>query len=354
MNRLTLATAAAAAALALGTASAGAQMQQKGPEGGPQMQGPPGGQPQAQEKAPDASPRTQAPPSGKSQAQQKKQETGPQGAEKAEPKGKTQKGAQSEPKEKAPKSAAEPKGQASPKGTAEKKEPADKGTKGSAQKSQQPQDKGTKGTAEKAPEPQDKATKGAATKGSGERVQLSQEQRTNVGHTLLKDQRVNRVTNVNFSISVGARVPRNVRLVALPVSVVGIVPAYRSYRYFVVEERIVVVDPASYEIVEVIETSDRTAAGSNNVGTSSRLALTEEEKSIILSEVDMNGGSTLALGALTEGAEVPRDVELRVFPAAIVEKVPKVRDHKFFTAENRVAIVDPQGAKVQLVIGERR
>ena len=68
----------------------------------------------------------------------------------------------------------------------------------------------------------------------------------------------------------------------------------------------------------------------------------------------MSGGSTLGLGALTEGAEVPRGVQVRAFPTTIVQKVPKVKDYKFFTTENRVAIVDPQGSKVTLVIEQRR
>jgi hypothetical protein len=319
MIRMTLAT-AIAAAMALGATSAGAQMQQKGPEdkGGAQMQAPSGGQPQAQEK---------------------KGEPGSKSTEKAEPKEKTTKGAQGEPRDKAIKGTAE-------KGT----EPKDKATKGTAEKATEPK---TKGSAEKSAEPKDKATKGAAEKGSAGRVQLSEQQRTNVGQTLLKDQRVNRATNVNISISVGTRVPRSVRLVALPATVISIVPEYRTYRYFVVDDRICIVDPGTYEIVEIITVSDRTA-GDRPSGGSARLALTEEEKSIILREVDMGGSSTLALGSLTEGADVPRDIELRVFSETIVQKVPKVKDYKYFSAENRVAIVDPQGAKVQLVLEKGR
>jgi hypothetical protein len=41
-------------------------------------------------------------------------------------------------------------------------------------------------------------------------------------------------------------------------------------------------------------------------------------------------------------------------PTTIVQKVPKVKDYKFFTTENRVAIVDPQGSRVSLVIEQRR
>jgi hypothetical protein len=347
MKRLTLLT-GVAAALAFGGTAAIAQMQQKGPEekGGAQMQAPPSGQQQQQP-----------------QAQQKKQEPSQQGAQKAEPKEKSTKGtAQTEPKDKATKGTAEkstePKGKGTAekatepktKGTAEKAEPKDKATKGTAEKAPEPKDKSTKGTAEKAPEPKDKATKGAAEKGSAGRVQLSEQQRTNVSQTLMKDQRVNRVTNVNISVNIGTRVPRSVTLVALPASVISLVPQYRPYRYFVVEERICIVDPATYEIVDIIEISGQTA-GRGDHGGGARLVLTEEERAIILSEVDMSGGSTLGLGTLTEGAEVPRNVQLRVFSDTIVQKVPKVRGYRFFSAENRLAIVDPQGAKVQLVIG---
>ena len=105
------------------------------------------------------------------------------------------------------------------KGTAEKSpEPKDKATKGTAEKAPTPQDKG-KGTAEKAPAPQDKATKGAASEpskaGNGNRVQLTEEKRTNVSQTILKDRNVNRATNINVSINVGTRLPRSVHLVGL-------------------------------------------------------------------------------------------------------------------------------------------
>ena len=123
-----------------------------------------------------------------------------------------------------------------------------------------PTTRATKGTAQKGTEPKDKAKTAEPKAGSGRRVQLSEQQRTNLGQTLSRETRVNRVTNVNFSINVGTRVPRTVRLVALPASVIAIVPAYRSYRYFAVDDRICIVDPATYEIVEVITISGQTAA----------------------------------------------------------------------------------------------
>ena len=75
---------------------------------------------------------------------------------------------------------------------------------------------------------------------------------------------------------------------------------------------------------------------------------------MIIREIDMSGGSTMGLGAIAEGADVPRDLQVRVFPDAVVKKVAKVKGYEFFTAENRLAIVNPQGTKVQLVIEQRR
>jgi Protein of unknown function (DUF1236) len=248
------------------------------------------------------------------------------------------------------------------KGTAET-HPRDQGTKGATSKegtkgtAQTPsREQGTKGTATNTGKGQEAAPKSSETAkapSGGGHMQLSEEQRTNVHGTILKERNVNRATNVNFTIDVGTRVPRHVHLAPLPNSVISIVPHYRNYRYFVAGEEICIVEPTTYEIVEVIRAPGRTIARVENRG-AARLALTDNERMIILQEVGASGGSTLGLGALTEGAEVPRGVELRSFPETVVEQVPKVTNYRYFTAENRVAIVDPQSDKIQLVIEGRR
>jgi len=324
MNKSAL-LASTAIGLLLCIAPANAQMQQKGSdEKAAPQQGPAAGQ------------------KGESPAEKK-----------AEPKGKG--AAQGEMKEQPGKGTAQtvPK---DGKGAGEKAaEPKDKATKGTAEKGAEPKDKATKGTAEKTLEPKDKATKGAGAEpkdraGSANRVQLTEEKRANVGQTFAKDANLNRA-NVNISINVGTRLPQSVRLVALPASIIVIVPEYRSYRYVVVNDQVCIVEPNSYEIVEIIPVSGQTAARG---GPSATLALSEDERAIILREIDMSGGSTMGLGAIAEGADVPRDVQVRAFPDAVVQKVAKVKGYKFFTAENRLAIVDPQGTKVQLVIEPRR
>ena len=323
MKKSTL-LASAAVALLMSSAAASAQAQQKGSE----------------EKSPQATPKEQgAAPKG-DQSNQK-------GAQQQQPS--TGKAAKGETDQKGMKGAEQkqPKDQGS-KGSAQT-QPKDQGSKGSAQT--QPKDQGSKGSAQT--QPKDQGSKGASKESTGGRVQLSEQQRTNVHQTILKESNVNRINQVNFSINVGTRVPRSVHLVALPASVISLVPQYRSYRYFVANDQVCIVDPNSYEIVEVIAVSNQTARAEDRGG-SARLVLTEEEKTIILQNVDMRGGSTLALGSLSEGAAVPREARLETFSDTVVQQVPKVRGYKFFTAEDRLAIVDPQGTKVQLVIESRR
>jgi Protein of unknown function (DUF1236) len=81
---------------------------------------------------------------------------------------------------------------------------------------------------------------------------LSTEQRTQIT-SVIKETRVQPVTNVNFSVSVGTRVPRDVHFHALPPRVVTIYPEWRSYKYILVKEQIVIIDPDTFEIVAVLE-----------------------------------------------------------------------------------------------------
>jgi hypothetical protein len=349
MKKSTL-LASAAVALLMSSAAASAQVQQKGseeksPQAAPKEQGAaPKGDQSNQKGA-----QQQQPSTGKA-AKGETDQKGMKGAEQKQPKDQGSKGsAQTQPKDQGSKGSAQtqPKDQGS-KGSAQT-QPKDQGSKGSAQT--QPQDQGSKGSAQT--QPKDQGSKGASKESTGGRVQLSEQQRTNVHQTILKESNVNRINQVNFSINVGTRVPRSVHLVALPASVISLVPQYRSYRYFVANDQVCIVDPNSYEIVEVIAVSNQTARAEDRGG-SARLVLTEEEKTIILQNVDMRGGSTLALGSLSEGAAVPREARLETFSDTVVQQVPKVRGYKFFTAEDRLAIVDPQGTKVQLVIESRR
>jgi hypothetical protein len=79
---------------------------------------------------------------------------------------------------------------------------------------------------------------------AGGSARLSTEQRTRIT-SVIREQHVQPVDNVNFSISVGTRVPREVHFHRLPSQIVTIYPQWRGYEYFLVRDQIVVVDKAS-------------------------------------------------------------------------------------------------------------
>jgi hypothetical protein len=99
------------------------------------------------------------------------------------------------------------------------------------------------------------STRGAESKTVGQAgagAKLSSEQRTRIT-SVIKEQHVRPVDNVNFSISVGTRVPRDVSFHPLPAEIVSIYPDWRGYEFVLVRDQIVVIDPQTYEIVAVLD-----------------------------------------------------------------------------------------------------
>jgi hypothetical protein len=87
---------------------------------------------------------------------------------------------------------------------------------------------------------------------AGAGAKLSTEQRTKIT-TVIKQQSVQPVTNVNFAISVGTKVPRTVSFHPLPAEIVTIYPDWRGYEFFLVRNEIIVVNPRTLEIVAVLD-----------------------------------------------------------------------------------------------------
>jgi Protein of unknown function (DUF1236) len=88
---------------------------------------------------------------------------------------------------------------------------------------------------------------------AGAGAKLSTEQRTKIVDVIRREH-VEAVNNVDFSISVGTRVPRErVHLRPLPSDVVTIYPEWRGYEFFLVRDQIIVVDPRTLEIVAILE-----------------------------------------------------------------------------------------------------
>jgi hypothetical protein len=82
-------------------------------------------------------------------------------------------------------------------------------------------------------------------------AKLSTQQRTKIT-TILRQRKVAPV-HLNVSVHIGARLPASVRFYPLPVDVISVYPEWRGYDYILVGEEILIVDPASHEIVAVLE-----------------------------------------------------------------------------------------------------
>ena len=116
--------------------------------------------------------------------------------------------------------------------------PETTGQGGAAQPSQSP----SKGAAPSAAAGETKSVAPAA---------LSPEQHVKIRETL-RGEKAERLTNVQFSMTVGEAVPRTVHRYRLPVSILVYAPEYRDYEYILVGNQILIVDPRTLRIVAVI------------------------------------------------------------------------------------------------------
>jgi hypothetical protein len=178
------------------------------------------------------------------------------------------------------------------------------------------------------------------------RVQASEKQHTEVRQHLLRDRKVER-TRLNISVNIGARVPRSVRLYPVSSVIIGFAPVYRGYSYIVLEdETICIVDPRSYEIVDVIPASTQRAERPRG-----DLTLSADERRLVLTSIDKDRSADINV-RLALGAEIPRSVEVVTFPDRVLERVPQLRSYRYVVVEDQVVIVDPEDRQVALLIND--
>jgi len=82
-------------------------------------------------------------------------------------------------------------------------------------------------------------------------VPLSQEQREKIA-AYLSRHRIHRVDNANFSITVGAAVPRQAELRDLPRPLADVLHGYSGDKYILVRDQLVIVDSKARRIVAIV------------------------------------------------------------------------------------------------------
>ncbi|MBJ6128438.1 DUF1236 domain-containing protein [Microvirga splendida] len=150
------------------------------------------------------------------------------------------------------------------------------------------------------------------------------------------------VENVSFSVSVGVNVPQDLGLHPVPADVVEIVPAYREYRYMVVEDQIVIVNPKTRKVVEVIEQGSTTASIGASQGSGS-LSLSQEEETTVIKTLRSD-----VSGVFREGATMPQCVELRPIPSSV--DVPELRSYRYVLVEDSVILVEPDSRRIVKIL----
>jgi hypothetical protein len=192
---------------------------------------------------------------------------------------------------------------------------------------------------------------GAATVEARGNAHLSNEQASRIGDTLWRTASPAQ-TSVNIDVNVGELLPGNLELMPLPPAVVSIVPEYRDYDYVVVHDEIVIVQPSTRKIVEIIQRGGETHAMREGVSYEHRLTLSQSQQRLIRDTVTRDHlPAAQVQEQLTYGVTVPQDVTLEPVPQPLIVQIPMIEQYRMFiTGDDRIVLVDPDTREVVDVI----
>lgn len=178
-----------------------------------------------------------------------------------------------------------------------------------------------------------------------ERAKLSDDQRARVRRSFTVNRE--RTARVHFTRHIGSKVPRRARLYAVPAAVLAIFPYYRDYRYLVDDDVICIVDPETYEIVDVLDEEFYAPGARPQIA---ELTLTEREKRLVLDSIPPDFPRIELRLRLALGAEIPRNVTLNEFAPLVLDQIPKLRNYRFVLTPDELVIVAPWDRGIALVV----
>ncbi|MGY4154237.1 hypothetical protein ACVINW_000079 [Bradyrhizobium sp. USDA 4461] len=181
---------------------------------------------------------------------------------------------------------------------------------------------------------------------------INDQQRTRIS-TSISHLNVQPLTSVNFSLSVGTVVPRDVHLQPLPADVVEIVPQYRGYDFVLVKDEIVIVEPSTYKIVTVLPYSGRSTASAPARTEQRRVTFSDRDREVVrkhakarpVERESRTTGSTVRTEMRT-GERVPEDVEIETFPDEVYRDAPSLREYRYINRDSRTYIVEPHERRI--------
>ncbi|WP_314947755.1 DUF1236 domain-containing protein [Bradyrhizobium cosmicum] len=217
-------------------------------------------------------------------------------------------------------------------------------------RSQQPQTgSGATNTAQQPSTQQTTADRSSSTDVNAS-VNINDQQRTRISQSVSR-LNVQPLTSVNFSLSVGTAVPRDVRLQPLPNEVVEVVPQYRGYNFVLVKDEIVIVEPSSYKIVAVLPYSGRSTAAAPARTEQRKATFSDRDREVIRKHAKARPAERRTTGStvrteIRTGERVPEGVEFEAFPEEVYRESPGLREYRYIHRDSRTYIVEPQERRI--------
>jgi hypothetical protein len=161
---------------------------------------------------------------------------------------------------------------------------------------------------------------------------------------------VHRVGHVNFSLSVGTRVPGTARIYDVPESIADILPEYRGFKYIAVSDELVIIDPGTRAIAAVLPVHGSAQGRSGrSVGSTT---LSPDQKTRLHGII--TGGDVRRMDevdfALSVGTRVPDTVTFYDLPETIVDIVPEYRGFDYIVVRDELVIIDPDTLEIVAIL----
>jgi hypothetical protein len=173
---------------------------------------------------------------------------------------------------------------------------------------------------------------------------LNESQRTRVSESIAR-LNVTPLNNINFSLSVGTPVPRDVRFQPLPADIVEVLPQYRGHDFFIVRDEIVIVDPSTYQIVDVVPQAGRSTAAAAPAPTSHKATFSDRDREVIRkharTRTEQRTTGSVASTRVRVGDRLPESVEIRSFPDEAYREAPSLREYRYIQRDNRTYLIEP-------------
>lgn len=180
---------------------------------------------------------------------------------------------------------------------------------------------------------------------------MTAQQRREARQRILQARSFTRIphSRVGVPIKVGNRIPRRLRTYVFTSALLALIPAYAGYRYLVVDDEICIVEPTSYEIVDVIPATlieDPIA----QTPPAAVIQLSSSQSRCVVDAVPHDRARAELEFSLSPNSVVPLSVELVPLPQDAVRCAAPLDGYRYVVVEDRVVIVEPAERRIVLTL----